>query len=87
LLLRALCIHPSHALVVELTASSAWSSDFEYKRLRRLFNSYMGCKRASIKAVRGKRQEKYAISTQAHPRCKLAMAFYNFTDQKIHLHA
>jgi hypothetical protein len=47
LLLRELCIHPSQALVVERADGAAWSSDFAYKRFRWLFNSYMGCKRAS----------------------------------------
>jgi hypothetical protein len=55
LLLRALCIHPIHKLVVELADGSAWSSDFANKRFRKSIKSYMGCKRASIKAVRGKR--------------------------------
>jgi hypothetical protein len=46
-----------HALVVELADGSAWSSGFEDKRFRRLSKSYLGCKRASVKAVRGKRWE------------------------------
>jgi hypothetical protein len=53
LVLRELCIHPSQALVVELAGGFAGSSDFAYKRFRRLFS----CIRASMKAVRGKRRE------------------------------
>jgi hypothetical protein len=36
LLLRALCIHPIHALVVELADASAWGCNFANKRFRRL---------------------------------------------------